>query len=78
MVLVDLREIRLPPDEGLRNLATDNNSSLVLFYFQFWPYLLASCSGPGDQPANLRGMWNHMMNQTWNGKYTITINTGMN
>jgi alpha-L-fucosidase 2 len=37
-----------------------------------------SSSRPGDQPANLQGIWNDKLNAAWGGKYTVNINTEMN
>ena len=33
---------------------------------------------PGDQPANLQGIWNDSLEPPWDSKYTININTEMN
>ena len=51
---------------------------LATLYFQYGRYLLISSSRPGTQPANLQGIWNHLMTPPWESKYTININTEMN
>jgi alpha-L-fucosidase 2 len=40
--------------------------------------LLISSSRPGNQPANLQGIWNDKVSPPWDSKYTININTEMN
>jgi len=40
--------------------------------------LLIASSRPGDQPANLQGIWNDRTNPPWGSKYTTNINTEMN
>ncbi len=69
---------RLPTDERIRNFEQGNDPQLAALYFQFGRYLLISCSRPGDQPANLQGLWNESMTPPWESKYTININTEMN
>ena len=56
-----------PPDLGLEKL-----------YFQYGRYLLISSSRPGDQPANLQGLWTWQMNPPWNADYHTNINFQMN
>ncbi len=55
-----------------------NDPALAALMFQYGRYLLISSSQPGGQPANLQGIWNHLLNAPWDGKYTININTEMN
>ena len=55
-----------------------NDPQLVALYFQFGRYLLISSSQPGNQPANLQGIWNDKLSPPWDSKYTININTEMN
>lgn len=55
-----------------------NDPALAALMFQYGRYLLISSSQPGEQPANLQGIWNHQLNAPWDGKYTININTEMN
>ncbi|MFM7051927.1 MAG: glycosyl hydrolase family 95 catalytic domain-containing protein [Planctomycetota bacterium] len=59
-----------------RNGADD--PSLPALYFQFGRYLLASCSRPGDLPANLQGLWNEHIAAPWNADYHTNINIQMN
>jgi alpha-L-fucosidase 2 len=67
-----------PTDERIRDPNKANDPQLAALYFQFGRYLLISSSRPGDQPANLQGLWNESMNPAWGSKYTININTEMN
>ena len=69
---------RLPTDERIRNFEQANDPQLAALYFQCGRYLLIACSRPGDQPANLQGLWNESMTPPWDSKYTININTEMN
>lgn len=55
-----------------------DDPQLVALYFQFGRYLLISSSQPGNQPANLQGIWNDKISPPWDSKYTININTEMN
>jgi len=67
-----------PTDERIRKFASANDPQLAALYFQFGRYLLICCSRPGDQPANLQGLWNESTNPPWGCKYTVNINTEMN
>jgi alpha-L-fucosidase 2 len=69
-----------PTDERIREFAEggDADPGLAALYFQFGRYLMLSCSRPGDQPANLQGIWNWQMTPPWECNYTININTQMN
>ncbi len=70
---------RLPTDERLaRHAAGATDPGLAALAFQFGRYLLAACSRPGTQPANLQGLWNESPDPPWGCKYTININTEMN
>ena len=69
---------RLPTDERLLAFGKGGDAQLAALYFQYGRYLLISSSRPGDQPANLQGVWNHHMEPPWGSKYTININTEMN
>ena len=69
---------KLPTDERIARFADGGDPQLAALYFQFGRYLLISCSRPGDQPANLQGLWNESMTPPWDSKYTININTEMN
>ncbi|HEX6765351.1 MAG TPA: glycoside hydrolase family 95 protein, partial [Polyangiaceae bacterium] len=70
--------VKLPTDERVSGYSTGVDPALAALYFQFGRYLLISSSRPGDQPANLQGIWNDLMDPPWGGKYTININTEMN
>jgi alpha-L-fucosidase 2 len=65
-------------DVRIREFANAEDPQLVALYFQFGRYLLISSSQPGNQPANLQGIWNHKLNPAWDSKYTVNINTEMN
>ncbi len=68
----------LPTDERLRLADKSGDPALISLYFQFGRYLLIASSRPGDQPANLQGVWNESLNPSWGSKYTVNINTEMN
>jgi len=65
-------------DVRIKEFATSYDPQLVGLYYQFGRYLLISSSQPGNQPANLQGIWNHKLNPAWDSKYTVNINTEMN
>jgi alpha-L-fucosidase 2 len=65
-------------DVRIKEFANSYDPQLVGLYFQFGRYLLISSSQPGNQPANLQGIWNHKLNPAWDSKYTVNINTEMN
>ncbi|SHG88756.1 alpha-L-fucosidase 2 [Flavobacterium fluvii] len=65
-------------DVRIKEFANSYDPQLVALYFQFGRYLLISSSQPGNQPANLQGIWNHKLNPAWDSKYTVNINTEMN
>ena len=69
---------KLPTDERIAHFNEGKDPELAALYFQFARYLLICSSRPGDQPANLQGIWNDSMNPPWGSKYTININTEMN
>ena len=66
-----------PTDERLADGAADD-PSLAALLFQYGRYLLAACSRPGSQPANLQGLWNDHVRAPWSSNYTVNINTQMN
>ncbi|HEX6717873.1 MAG TPA: glycoside hydrolase family 95 protein [Pyrinomonadaceae bacterium] len=68
----------LPTDERPAQFLQGLDPHLATLYFQYGRYLLISSSRPGSQPANLQGIWNHLMTPPWESKYTININTEMN
>ncbi len=51
---------------------------LAALYFQYGRYLLMSSSQPGGLPANLQGLWNHLMSPPWQADYHVNINIPMN
>jgi len=67
-----------PTDRRLKAVSQRDDPQLVALYFQFGRYLLIASSRPGDQPANLQGIWNDQMNPPWDSKWTVNINTEMN
>jgi len=67
-----------PLDQRLRAADKSGDPALIALYFQFGRYLLIASSRPGDQPANLQGVWNQDINPAWGSKYTVNINTEMN
>ena len=74
-------EAKLPTDERQRQLKTsplENDPALAALHFQYGRYLLIASSRPGDEPANLQGVWNEELNPPWESKYTININAQMN
>jgi alpha-L-fucosidase 2 len=71
-------ESALPTDQRLKAFDGRNDPDLAALVFQFGRYLLISSSRPGDEPANLQGIWNKDSNPMWDAKYTTNINTEMN
>jgi alpha-L-fucosidase 2 len=67
-----------PTNERIRDFHKGDDPQLAALYFQFGRYLMISSSRPGDQPANLQGIWNWQMKPPWESKYTININAEMN
>lgn len=67
-----------PTDERLKNFAQVPDPQLATLYFQYGRYLLISSSRPGDQPANLQGIWNDKTSPPWDSKWTVNINAEMN
>ncbi|MFT3786518.1 MAG: glycoside hydrolase family 95 protein [Tepidisphaeraceae bacterium] len=76
--LDELRAGTASSDKAGKNVAAVSDPSLLALYFQFGRYMLISSSRPGDEPANLQGVWNELMNPPWEGKYTTNINLEMN
>jgi alpha-L-fucosidase 2 len=70
--------IRKPTDIRILEFAGASDPQLAALYFQFGRYLLISSSQPGNQPANLQGIWNNLMSPPWDSKYTTNINAEMN
>lgn len=68
----------LSTDERIKKFANGDDPALATLLFNYGRYLLIASSRPGDQPANLQGIWNESTSAPWGGKYTININTEMN
>ncbi|QEK51392.1 glycoside hydrolase family 95 protein [Pedobacter aquae] len=54
------------------------DTGLEILYYQFGRYLLISSSRAGSPPANLQGIWNHLLRPSWRSNYTTNINLQMN
>lgn len=54
-----------------------HDPALEALYYQFGRYLLISSSRPGGMPANLQGIWNHLLRAPWSSNYTMNINAEM-
>ena len=68
-----------PTDERLRAVqAGGEDAHLASLYFQYGRYLLMSSSQPGSLPANLQGLWNHLLAPPWECDYHLNINIPMN
>ncbi|MGQ9731524.1 MAG: glycoside hydrolase family 95 protein [Candidatus Zipacnadales bacterium] len=65
-------------DERLKLVGQQPDPQLAVLFFQYGRYLLIASSRPGDQPANLQGIWNEELNPPWGSKWTTNINTEMN
>jgi alpha-L-fucosidase 2 len=70
--------VDLPTDERLKKNPQQADPALATLLFQYGRYLLISSSRPGDQPANLQGIWNDRMDPPWESKWTCNINLEMN
>ena len=69
----------LPMDERLLNYQKGSTDfALEELFFQFGRYLLISSSRQGGFPANLQGIWNHLIRPSWRSNYTTNINLQMN
>lgn len=65
-------------DVRINDFAGGDDPQLVELYFQFGRYLLICSSQPGNQPANLQGIWADGLSPAWDSKYTTNINVEMN
>ncbi len=65
-------------DERLKSTFSEGDNSLATLAFNFGKYLIIEGSRAGSQPLNLQGVWNSTNSPSWNGKFTININTEMN
>lgn len=69
---------RMPTDKRLAAYKKTSDAQLETLLYHFGRYLLISCSRDGGLPANLQGVWNHMMNPPWQSDYHYNINLQMN
>ena len=76
---------------GVYTTYSEGDNQLAALEFNYGKYLIISGSRDGrkanraneidipeSQPLNLTGKWNAAFSASWNGKYTININTEMN
>lgn len=76
---------------GVYSTYSEGDNQLATLDFNYGKYLIISGSRAGreatgsdeidipeSQPLNLTGKWNAALSASWNGKYTININTEMN
>src|SRR5690606_9637655 len=68
----------LPTDKRLAQYEKVNDPDFAALYVQYGRYLLISSSRANTQPANLQGIWNHLLAPSWGSKYTANINVEMN
>lgn len=66
-----------PTDQRLK-AASPEDAGLAALLVGYGRYLLASCSRPGSQAANLQGIWNDSLFPPWSCNYTTNINLQMN
>jgi alpha-L-fucosidase 2 len=58
--------------------APGEDPGLINLLFDYGRYLLIASSRPGNQPANLQGIWNESTRPPWSSNYTTNINLQMN
>jgi alpha-L-fucosidase 2 len=76
---VSMSENELPTDERILRVRSGiDDPGLLLLYFNFGRYLLASSSICGELPANLQGKWNDSIEPPWECDYHLNINLQMN
>jgi alpha-L-fucosidase 2 len=68
----------MPSDERILAAKGTPDPQLAALLFHYGRYLLIASSRPGDQPANLQGVWNDQLSPPWESKYTTNINAEMN
>lgn len=73
-----LGDAALPTDQRILHYAKNRDPRLAALFFQYGRYLMISSSRPGDQPANLQGLWNDQLKPSWDSKHTTNINFEMN
>jgi alpha-L-fucosidase 2 len=67
-----------PTDQRILQYAANHDPRLAALFFQYGRYLMIASSRPGDQPANLQGLWNDQLKPSWDSKHTTNINFEMN
>jgi alpha-L-fucosidase 2 len=65
-------------DSASSPMGLELDPSFAALYFQYGRYMLIASSRPGDEPANLQGVWNELLDPPWESKYTTNINVEMN
>jgi len=69
----------VPTDERLRALRDGgSDEGLCALLFHYGRYLLIASSRPGNEAANLQGIWNHQVRPPWSCNWTTNINAQMN
>lgn len=68
----------LPTDRRLRECGENFAPSLAALLYHYGRYLLIASSRHGSEPANLQGIWNHLLMPPWGCNYTTNINLEMN
>jgi len=69
----------VPTDERLRALrAGGSDEGLCALLFHYGRYLLMASSRPGNEAANLQGVWNDQVRPPWSCNWTTNINAEMN
>ncbi len=68
----------LPTDQRIEKFPKHVDPAFAALYVQYGRYLLISSSRKNTQPANLQGIWNHLLAPSWGSKYTTNINAEMN
>jgi alpha-L-fucosidase 2 len=72
-------EPNLPTDERLARVkAGGEDPALAALFAQYGRYLLIGSSRPGDQAANLQGIWSYHIDGPWDVDYHTNINLQMN
>lgn len=73
---IDLPDSELDTDARLRQFRDGGDPGLLLLYYEFGRYLLASGSS-GELPLNLQGKWNEELNPPWDCDYHLDVNLQM-
>jgi alpha-L-fucosidase 2 len=69
----------VPTDERLRALrAGASDEGLCALLFHYGRYLWMASSRPGNEAANLQGIWNDQVRPPWSCNWTTNINAEMN